>query len=200
VVIAQKCDSRPVRSCCSPDKHNSSYVACDPSHSLLHSTSLPSSLQPLPTSLMFCFSGLAALAAHYHQTCRQLSLTLVQLGVFILQSLPPVCLLFTSSLFALLLFALLLFCFASIHFHSYSCYCTRTCYSIVTYMYIGHYQQWDPHFFLFGSSARDIAEPSIPLCNRLTLDPLPVLSLYAILVCPLPAVALTRPDNINLNN
>ena len=55
------------------DPHSLS-VACDPNHSLLHPTSLPSSLQPLPTSLMFCFSGSAALAAHYHETCMQLSL------------------------------------------------------------------------------------------------------------------------------
>ena len=120
--------------------------------------------------------------------------------VFLLQFLPPVCLPFTSPLSTFLLFSLLTFCFAFVHFHSYSCHCTSTCYSSVTYIYIEHYQQWDLHPFLFGPSARDIAEPSLLPCNGLTLDPQPVLSSYAMLVCPLPAVAPTRPDTINLNN
>jgi hypothetical protein len=39
-------------------------------------------------------------------------------------------------------------------------------------MYLGHYLQWDPHPFLFGSPARYVAGLALLLDNRLTLDPL----------------------------
>jgi hypothetical protein len=39
-------------------------------------------------------------------------------------------------------------------------------------MYLGHYLQWDPHSFLFGSPARYVAGLALLLDNRLTLDPL----------------------------
>src|SRR6266700_947842 len=39
-------------------------------------------------------------------------------------------------------------------------------------MDLGHYLQWDPHPFLFGSPARYVAGLVLLLDNRLTLDPL----------------------------
>src|SRR5436853_7591155 len=57
---------------------------------------------------------------------------------------------------------------------SCSLHIIRYCQAKLADLYIDLDLQWDPHSFLFGSPARYVASCSLLLCNRLTLDPLPV--------------------------
>ena len=158
MVVAQKCDSKPVIRTLFylaetiPNKCQSA-AACPISMTIathLTSTTTVHVLLVTPATPCYIPPYCQAHSSHF---------LLVQLCVCVPFTVSASCLLiiyFTTIHFAFI-------CFAFVHFHSYSCYCTSTCYSIVTYMYIGHYQHWDPHSFLFGFSARDTAEPSLLL-------------------------------------